>query len=233
VNDRLENPCLPARRIVEKYENCQVSAHPFFVSLRKRPVDLKAIWFLMANLRAGISDDFVRWLGTTIARIDDRRIACIIAKQLDDELGKGDFSQIHSVLLDQFMVGLERWRPPVVTERTVAAGRRVAERAGAIFHAPDPYEGIGALIAGEIFAKKMDHCLGDEIRRQDAVPSKALTWLILHETLEIDHADDSLELAVLVPERGPSLASTWRGANAQWNVLWEFLDDVQKIADVP
>jgi pyrroloquinoline quinone (PQQ) biosynthesis protein C len=232
VNDPADNLYMPARRIVEKYEECQVSAHPFFVALRKRPVDLRSIWVLMANLRAGISNDFVRWLGTTIARIDDRRIACIIAKQLDDELGKGDFSRIHSVLLDQFLTGLDKWRPPAVTESTVAAGQRMAQRAGALFRAPDPYEGVGALITGEIFAKKMDHCLGDEIRRQDRVPSKALTWLILHETLEVDHADDSLELAVLVPDGGPSLASTWRGAITQWNVLWEFLDDVQKIADV-
>ena len=231
MSDALKNSSQPARLIVEKYEKCEVSAHPFFVELSKRPVDLSAIWILMANLRAGISEDFVRWIATTIARIDDRRIACLIAKQLDDELGKGDFSQTHSVLLDQFVAGLERWRPRNVTGETVAAGRRMAQRAGALFHAPDPYEGVGALMAGEIFAKKMDHCLGDEIRRQDAVSSKALTWLILHETLEVDHADDSLELAVLIPDRGPSLASTWRGATAQWNVLWEFLDDVRKIAD--
>jgi pyrroloquinoline quinone (PQQ) biosynthesis protein C len=230
VNDSSENFGLPARRIVEKYERYDVSTHPFFVDLSKRPVDLSAIWVLMANLRAGISKDFVRWVATTIARIDDRRIACLIAKQLDDELGKGDFSQIHSVLLDQFLDGLERWRPRLVTADTVAAGRRMAQRAGALFHAPDPYEGVGALMAGEIFAKKMDHCLGDEIRRQDAIPSKALTWLILHETLEVDHADDSLELAVLIPEQGPSLTSAWRGATTQWNVLWEFLDDVHQIA---
>lgn len=231
MNESLQHLCPPARRIVEKYEEREVSAHPFFVDLKKRPVDLEAIWLLMANLRAGISEDFVRWLGTTIARIDDRRIACIIAKQLDDELGKGDFTQIHSVLLDQFLAGLEKWRPRRVDADTLLAGRRMAERAGALFHAPDPYEGVGALIAGEIFAKKMDHCLGDEIRRQDAVPSRALTWLILHETLEVDHADDSLELAVLIPDHGPSLASTWRGATTQWNVLWEFLDDVGRIAD--
>ena len=231
MSEAMQNHQLPARRIVETYEQNEVAAHPFFLDLQKRSVDLEAIWLLVANLRAGISEAFVRWLGTTIARIDDRRIACIVAKQLDDELGKGDISQIHSVLLDQFVAGLDRWRPKVVTASTVAAGERMAKRAGSIFHAPDPYEGIGALMSGEIFAKKMDHCLGEEIRRQEAIPSRALTWLVLHETLEIDHADDALELAALIPDHGPSLASTWRGATAQWNVLWEFLDDVKKIAD--
>jgi hypothetical protein len=108
----------------------------------------------------------------------------------------------------------------------------MAERATALFNAADPYEGVGALIVGEIFAKKMDRALGDEIRRQDAVPADALRWLVLHETLEIDHAGDSGALAELIPKRGPSLAATWRGAIAQWEVLWAFLDDVQKLARV-
>jgi CheY-like chemotaxis protein/pyrroloquinoline quinone (PQQ) biosynthesis protein C len=230
VNHSAADQSLPARCIVEMYEARQVSEHPFFHELKTRPVDLQAIWVLMANLRAGISNDFVRWLATTIARIDDRRIACIIAKQLDDELGKGDVTRIHSILLDHFMAGLDRWRPKRADESTLAAGQRMAQRSAALFHAPDPYEGVGALIAGEIFAKKMDHCLGDEIRRQDGIPSKALTWLVLHETLEVDHADDSLDLAVLIPDHGPALTAAWRGATTEWNVLWEFLDDVRQIA---
>jgi pyrroloquinoline quinone (PQQ) biosynthesis protein C len=220
----------PAERIVDEYERIEVSAHPFFVTLKERPVDLRAIWILMANLRAGISRDFVRWLATTITRIDDRRIASLIAKQLNDELGNGEFAQIHSVLLDRFLTGLERWRPQGDDPEMLRPGRKMAERATALFQAPDPYEGVGALIVGEIFAKKMDHRLGDEIRRQDAISSEALVWLVLHETLEVDHADDSRALAQLIPKEGPSLSATWHGARAQWDVLWAFLDDVEKLA---
>ena len=109
-------------------------------------------------------------------------------------------------------------------------GRRLAEEARKIFSAADPYEAVGALIAGEIFAAKMDRCVGEQVRRQNALDDRALLWLTLHEQLEIDHAADSPALASLVPARGPQLAASWRGAAAQWNLLWEFLDGVHALA---
>jgi pyrroloquinoline quinone (PQQ) biosynthesis protein C len=219
-----------AERIVGEYEQREVASHPLFVWLRENPVNLEAIWFLMANLRAGISSDFVRWLAVAIERTDDRRIASILAKQLNDELGNGEIDQIHSSLLDRFIAGLDPWKPKRVLPRTLEPGHRLAERAGVIFHTRDPYEGIGALMVGEIFAKKMDHCLGEEIRRQNEISQDALKWLILHETLEVDHADDSLALATLIPKRDRVLTALWQGAREQWDVLWEFLDGVAAVA---
>jgi pyrroloquinoline quinone (PQQ) biosynthesis protein C len=220
----------PAEKIVEEYEQREVSNHPLFVWLRENPINMEAVWFLMANLRAGISNDFVRWLATAIDRTDDRRIASILAKQLNDELGNGELDQIHSLLLDRFMAGLDPWKPKRVLHRMLEPGHRLADRAGVLFHDREPYEGIGALMVGEIFAKKMDHCVGEEIRRQNSVDQDALRWLILHETLEVDHADDSLALASLIPKRDAVLAQLWRGATEQWNILWEFLDGVATIA---
>jgi pyrroloquinoline quinone (PQQ) biosynthesis protein C len=225
----------PARRvgraeeIVDAFERRDVATHPFFVGLRARPVDLEAIWILLANLRAGISRDFVIWLAETIARVDDRRIACLLAKQLNDELGNGEFGQIHSVLLDRFLLGLEPWRPPGSNEGLLRPGRRLAEQSTKLFRGPDSYEAIGALMVGEIFAKKMDHCLGDEIRRQDRISDDSLTWLTIHEVLEVDHADDSRALAELVPDADTAVAATWRGATAQWQTLWEFLEGVESV----
>jgi hypothetical protein len=39
----------PAERIVEEYEQREVSAHPLFVWMRENPVNMEAIWYLMAN----------------------------------------------------------------------------------------------------------------------------------------------------------------------------------------
>jgi hypothetical protein len=72
----------------------------------------------------------------------------------------------------------------------------------------------------------MDHCLGDEIRRQSLVPRESLVWLDIHEVLEINHAADSYELAALVPGEGEPPASAWRGARRLWAAMWGFLDDV-------
>ncbi|HWO18900.1 MAG TPA: iron-containing redox enzyme family protein [Kofleriaceae bacterium] len=220
---------LPAAHIVDKYEAEDVAAHPLFVRLRANPVDLRAIWFLVANTHAGISPHFVRWLAHTIARIDDRRIASLMARQLNDELGNGDCKNIHSILLDRFVTGLDAWRPRDARGDLVRPGTLLGARSSALFEDADPYVAVGALIVAEIFAKKMDRCLGDEIRRQNAISEDVLTWLTIHEVLEVDHAEDSGSLAALVAPRGPSLMSTWRGAIAQWDALLEFLDGVDAL----
>lgn len=221
-----------ADAIVAEFARIEVAGHPFFVELRARPVDLQAIWLLMVNLRAGISRDFVLWLTSTIARVEDRRIGSLAAKQLNDELGNGTFAQIHSVLLDSFVGGLAPWRRNGLDEAVLLApGRRLGTEAGKIFSGPgEPYEAVGALMVGEIFAEKMDRCVGNEIRRQNDISAEALEWLTLHETLEADHAGDSQALAALVPGTGPTLEATWRGAVAQWNALWSFLDGVHQLA---
>jgi hypothetical protein len=218
--------------LVDEYEALQVAEHPLFVRLRANPVDLGALWLLVANMNAGISPNFVRWLARTIARVGDTRIASLIAKQLDDELGNGEFERIHSLLLERFVAGLAPWRPqhaPMGLE----AGIRLGERATHVFETAEPFEAVGGLMVAEIFAKKMDQCLGDEIRRQDQVPEDALVWLNIHEVLEVDHAEDSRGLAALVPEAGPELAATWRGARALWAAMWGFLDDVATAAQPP
>lgn len=220
----------PAKRIVEEHEAREVSEHPLFVRLRSEPVSLEALWFLVANMNAGISPNFVRWLGLTIARVSDYRVASLIAKQLDDELGNGDFQSIHSVLLERFVAGLAHWRPQRSGENLLRAGERLGQRASAVFESREPYEAVGGLIVAEIFAKKMDRCLGDEIRRQSQVAPDALRWLEIHEVLEIDHAEDSWGLAALVPEHGDDLVATWRGARELWDAMWGFLDDVAALA---
>ena len=216
--------------IVATYHRIEVSQHPFFIELGKAPVDLGAVYILMANLQVGISPNFVPWLARTIERVEDRRIGSLLAKQLDDELGRGDFSQIHTRLLDTFVAALGPWRPKGADDALLYAGRRLATDGARPFHAADPYEGVGALIVGEIFAEKMDARLAAEMRRQHEVQGHALYWLELHEKLEVDHSDDSTELARLVPHEGPQLAAAWRGAVDQWATLWRFLDDVQELA---
>lgn len=219
-----------AEAIVDEYEALEVSAHPLFVELRAKPLDLGALWLLMANLAAGISRDFVVWLAQTIARVDDRRIASLLAKQLNDELGSGRFDQIHSALLQDFVDGLDPFRPSgLADEDALAPGRTLARRGSLLFQVGDVNRALGALMVGEIFAKKMDHCVGDEIRRQNALSAQVLTWLTIHETLEVDHADDSRELAILLPAAETTLRELRAGARAQWQILWEFLDDVRGV----
>lgn len=224
---RLDETPTSARTMVDRFEKLEVSDHPYFRDLAARPVDLGALWLLMANLREGISRDFVTCLAITVARVEDRRIGSLVAKQLDDELGHGDISRIHSLLLDRFVNALARYRLGGPDNQLLLPGRTLAARCVKPFHADDPYEGVGALISGEIFARKMDFCLGDQIRRQNFLTEEELIWLTIHEKLEIDHADDSGSLAELVPQQ--AMRSSFRGAQAQWDALWGFLEDVRQV----
>jgi pyrroloquinoline quinone (PQQ) biosynthesis protein C len=221
-------PSFP-EQIVARYEQIEVSTHPLFVRLSGRPVDLQTIWLLMANLRVAISAEFVTWLATTIARIDDRRIASLLAKQLNDELGNGNNAEIHSILLDRFVEGLDPWRPTTILPETLEPGRTLLTTMSEIFGAA-PYVAIGALVASEIFAKKMDHCLGDVVRRQNSISEEALLWLTIHEVLEVDHADDSLELAKLVPPEEACMKDVLHGAASEWSALWRFLSDIDRVS---
>lgn len=229
VQSREATSAAPANEIVARYQACSVSDHPLFVELASQPFDLSAMWLLMANLRVGISKDFVVWLARTIERVDDRRIGSLVAKQLDDELGHGDYSRIHSLLMDKFVAALAPSRARGPEPWLLAAGRALSEEARLPFYAEHPYESVGALIAGEIFANKMDRCVGDQIRRQAELSADALTWLTIHETLEADHAEDAGAIADLVPREGEALAATWRGATTLWDALYRFLDRVQHI----
>jgi pyrroloquinoline quinone (PQQ) biosynthesis protein C len=220
----------PPGLIVEEYEAVDVEKHPLFVRMASSPVNMQALWLFVANMNAGISPNFVRWLALTIARVPDCRIASLLAKQLDDELGNGNADKIHRILLERFVAGLEPWRPEGNGVEWLAAGRRLGLRASEVFEDGQPFEAVGGLVVSEIFAKKADRCLGDEIRRQSLVPRDALVWLDIHEVLEVDHAEDSRELALLVPEQGPALEQAWQGARALWAAMWGFLDDVEALA---
>lgn len=220
----------PATLIVDEYEAANVAAHPLFLTLARQPVNMQALWLFVANMNAGISPNFVRWLALAIARAPDERMACLLSKQLADELGNGNFDNIHRRLLERFVLGLEPWRPERRGADLLRAGRRLGSRASEVFDDGSPYEAVGGLIVSEIFAKQADHCLGNEIRRQSQVPREALAWLDIHEVLEVNHADDSRELAELVPNDHAALTDTWQGARALWAAMWEFLDDVRALA---
>lgn len=215
----------PAEEIVRYYERNSMADHPFYQRLQREPVDLGRLWLLLANARIGIVQGFARRLASVTARVPDERLRCMLAKQLNDELGNGDFTRAHHLLFDGLLAGLDRWRPAAVTDATLAAGRALGERLEAIYADPDPFVGVGAAMVIEIYGKQVDLQTGRELRRQHALDPHSLTWLTLHEELELDHAEESMEMAHLV-EPGPALEGAWRGARATCAASWAFFDDV-------
>ncbi|HEU4538577.1 MAG TPA: tryptophan dimethylallyltransferase family protein, partial [Polyangiaceae bacterium] len=96
----------PASALVRHHEEMPVTAHPFFTRVAREPVDLRRLYVLLANFREGIVLDFPRRLAALTARVADDRVRCILAKQLNDELGAGDFSRAHKGLFEQMLANL-------------------------------------------------------------------------------------------------------------------------------
>ncbi len=209
----------PAEAIVQRYEHDVLLAdHPFLRRLAREPVHLGHLWLIVANFWEAIVHDFPSRLAHVLARVDDDRVRCIIAKQLNDELGEGDYARAHKPMYRTLLDALEPHRLPGGSGTLLAPGREFGRRLHQHLFADDPEEATGALMMIEIYGKQTDLRLGEEFRRQDVIGGDATRWLRLHELLEVDHAEDSLRLARLLPRPGHggesdrALAAAWRGA---------------------
>jgi DMATS type aromatic prenyltransferase len=75
--------------MVRHYEEYELTYHPFFQRLQREPVNTQHLWLVIMNIRE-TATNFTRRLANILARISDDRIRCILAKQLNDELGNGN-----------------------------------------------------------------------------------------------------------------------------------------------
>jgi DMATS type aromatic prenyltransferase len=220
---RVAPPPRPATDIVSYYEAHSIADHPFLARLRREPVDLSKLARVMVNFRAGITQDFPRRLAMLTARAPDDHLRCILAKQLNDEMGNGDFSRAHRGLFERMIGVLRPWLPADLVAAT-APGRKLGETLEHCYVRADPYEGIGASLVVEVYGKQVDSHIADEFRRQSQIPPSELEWLHLHETLEVEHADESLDMARLVPEDPAAREAAWRGARAVASASRVFFD---------
>ena len=130
--------------LMNHHEATPVTAHPFFARIAREPVALGRLWRLLANFRVGVVHDFPRRLAALTARVDDDRLRCVLAKQLNDELGNGDFSRAHRGLFERMIEGLSAWRPADVSAELTEPGREFGRELERLYVTADPYEGLGA-----------------------------------------------------------------------------------------
>ncbi len=213
--------------MVSRYEGYTVDHHPFLQRLQREPVNPQHLWLLFMNLREAAMQ-FSRRLVNIIARIEDDRIRCILAKQLNDELGNGDIDGIHTKLYDRLMTSIESWRVDSFTEDMLIPGKEFSQRLEEIYSHVNPYMAVGAAIVMEFHGKQFVLRLGQEFRKTN-VSLSDIIWLTLHEELEVDHVDESLLLAQFVAdsEEGVSLAK--EGIESACLASWGFLDGLYRL----
>jgi DMATS type aromatic prenyltransferase len=204
-------PSAPAK-LVNWYEDVErCTDHPLFRRLEREPVALEPLWTILANNWVAIGDRFPRWLSALIARVEDDRVRSVLAKQLNDELGHGDPSQAHRVLFQRMLADLEPCAPKDDRDMLLAPGRRLRDAIGHNYLDKPELEAIGGTLIAEVYGKQVDQVVLALLRRQRELDPERLTWLVLHDSLEEDHANESVELAEMTPPDRDAQAAVCRG----------------------
>jgi hypothetical protein len=68
-----------------------------------------------------------------------------------------------------------------------------------------------------------------ELVEQRGLDPASLTWLVLHETLEEEHADESMALARMLPDDPAAHAVVCAGATALQAAGYRYFDDLYEV----
>jgi DMATS type aromatic prenyltransferase len=228
---RLPPPPRPTSPValVEHYEHVErIADHPLFRRLEREPPALLPLWAITANNWIGVGKSFARWLAALVARVEDP-MRTILAKQLNDELGDGDPTRAHRLLFEKMLADLEPYAPRGDRTHLLVPGHRFAQELEQIYLRSPELEAVGSTLVTEIYGKQVDQQLGHLLRRQSELDVESLTWLVLHETLEEEHADESARLAAMIPEDHEAQEAACRGAQHLALLGYRYFDDLYEV----
>jgi DMATS type aromatic prenyltransferase len=204
----------------------RIAEHPLFERLAREEPKVAPLWAILANNWVGIGEAFPTWLASLIARLDRDDMRSILGKQLNDELGNGDPKKAHRVLFRRMLADLEPFAPMGDRDALLAPGRRLAQKLADHYLKRPPLESVGGTLIMEVFGKQVDQAIGTLLRRQTELDVGKLTWLVMHEELEEDHADESVVLSRMTPPDAASETAVSRGAEDLADIGFQYLDDI-------
>ncbi|WP_373542398.1 tryptophan dimethylallyltransferase family protein [Chamaesiphon sp.] len=225
VPPQLEKSCHSLEEISWHYKTNSIEDHPFFQRLHREPANLTNLWLFFANVQEGIISHFTTRLSLIVDRIDDDLIRGVFAKQLHEELGNGDESHIHKEIFARFILGLEPYKPELVTREMLAPGLKLSQGLETLYSDPNPYVGVGAAILMEVRGEQRDKIVTKELVRT-TLDSSVSSWFYLHGELEGDHADEVLNLARQIDNSDGDKAAVLQGVKMTADVLWNFCNDM-------
>lgn len=213
--------------VVNSYEDAwSITTHPFLRRMAREKNGLPALALLLLNFRTAITRDFARRLASVVGRVEEDEVRCIIAQQLAEELGSGDFSRAHKELFEKLASGMQALRPHGDLDAQLAPGRTLGAAIEDLYIHRDAYEGLGATLIMEVYGRQVDQFMGEQLRRHDTeLPAAVTEWLTLHETLEVEHVDEVKTLARVIPP-GDKARAAARGARALGLAGWRFFDQL-------
>ncbi len=216
--------------LVHRYETVErLPDHPLFQRLAREPAAIGPLWTILANNWVAVGDQFPRWLAHLVARVEHDGMRSILAKQLNDELGNGDPARAHRVLFQTMLSDLEPYALPGDRDALLAPGRRFAQGLAHNYLERPWLEAVGGSLVAEVYGKQVDQLVGALLRRQRDLDPASLTWLVLHETLEEDHASESIDLARMAPPTAEASAAICRGAEELAALGVRYFDDLYEV----
>lgn len=217
-------------QLVHRYETVErVPDHPLFRRLAREPAAVAPLWTILANNWVAVGDRFPRWLAHLVARVEHDGMRSILAKQLNDELGDGDPTRAHRVLFQTMLADLEPYAPHGDRDALLGPGRRFAEGLAHNYLERPWLEAVGGTLVAEVYGKQVDQAIGALLRRQRDVDPASLTWLVLHETLEQEHASEAIDLARMTPPSPDACAAMCRGAEQLAALGMRYFDDLYEV----
>lgn len=219
--------------VIERLLQDSLAEHPFLRRLMREAGNTTHLWLLITNTYEGTSKHFILWLAKITAQVESDQLRCLLARQLNEELGDGDFSHAHSVLMNRFLDSIALWRPEEFSEAHLQPGKRLGERLAKHYLADEAHEGVAALMAGEICAQQLIHVVAQLIRLQEnTFEPSSISWLTRHDEIEGNHAQESLVLARMLPDSEEVIKAVQRGAMGLHKALWNFLDEMYQLCFV-
>jgi DMATS type aromatic prenyltransferase len=213
--------------VCQYYDKNTLAHHPLVQRLQREPANPQHIWLLFMNFHE-LVNHFTRLLAIIVARVEDERIRCLLAKQLNEELGNGQIEHNHKQMFDRLIINIEPWRMDSFTDDMLIPGKEFTQRLDEIYSDSNPYVGVGAGILMEIQAEQFDVCLANECRKTD-IDLSAIAWLILHEEIEVNHANDSVIVARLADDSPEGKLGAIEGARKARVATWRLLDRLYRI----
>jgi DMATS type aromatic prenyltransferase len=217
-------------QLVQRYETVErLPDHPLFQRLAREPAAVAPLWAILANNWVAVGDQFPRWLAHLVARVEDDAMRSVLAKQLNDELGDGDPARAHRVLFQTMLADLEPYALAGDREALLVPGRRFAEGLARNYLERPWLEAVGGSLVAEVYGKQVDQAVGALLRRQRDVDPASLTWLVLHETLEQEHASEAIDLARMTPPTAEAHAAICRGAEELAALGTRYFDELYEV----
>lgn len=206
-----------------------IDKHPLFRRFDRGPVDLGKIWTLLANGEVAVATDFTRWLAHLVARVETDEVRSMLAKQLNDELGNGNPERTHAIMFREMLEVFGTWRNEGELESQRGPGRRMAKGLAELYTQRPAMEAIGVTILMEVFGKQADQRVGGLIRTQEILDARQLTWLVVHEELENEHADEATKIARFAIKSTEDERALMRGARELAALAHRYFDDLYEV----